>query len=76
MRSEGTYFAVTDVRPLGWHDGETFARALPERAGVVAIPVSAFCSLRGEADAFVRWTFCKRPEVLDEAVSRLRERLA
>ncbi|TIC80219.1 pyridoxal phosphate-dependent aminotransferase [Nocardioides sp. GY 10127] len=67
---EGTYFAVTDVSHLGWPDGETFCRALPERAGVVAIPLQGF----GDSDAsrhLVRWTFCKRPEVLSRAVEQL-----
>ncbi|MCL8023956.1 aminotransferase class I/II-fold pyridoxal phosphate-dependent enzyme [Nocardioides bruguierae] len=69
-RPEGTYFAVTDVAHLGWADGEAFCRALPERAGVVAIPLQGF----GDSDAgthLVRWTFCKRPEVLTQAVERL-----
>ena len=39
---DGTYFVTTDVRPLGWDDGLAFCRALPERAGVVAIPCSVF----------------------------------
>ena len=39
---EGTYFATTDVRRSGWRDGMEFCLALPERAGVVAIPAQAF----------------------------------
>ncbi|CAM5353026.1 hypothetical protein SALBM311S_08742 [Streptomyces alboniger] len=34
----GTYFVTADIRPLGETDGIAFCRALPERAGVVAIP--------------------------------------
>lgn len=68
---EGTYFITSDVRPLGFSDGGEFAWSLPERAGVACIPVGAFCQHRGAADAFVRWTFCKRFEVLDEAIERL-----
>ena len=67
----GTPFAVTDVRPWGYVDGAAAAADLPERAGVAVIPVSAFCTHRGPADAFVRWTFAKRPEVLEEALGRL-----
>lgn len=69
--SQGTYFIVTDVRPLGVATGLEFARALPERASVVAIPVQALCD-SDVGDHWVRWAFCKRPEVLDEAVARLR----
>ncbi len=70
--SQGTYFTVTDVRPLGFGSGLEFARALPERAGVVAIPVEALCA-SDVGDHWVRWAFCKRPEVLDLAIERLRE---
>lgn len=68
---QGTYFIVTDVSPLGYSDGADFAWSLPERAGVAVIPVSNFCENRGEADKYVRWTFCKKFDVLDEAIARL-----
>ncbi|HWU23336.1 MAG TPA: pyridoxal phosphate-dependent aminotransferase [Nocardioides sp.] len=67
---EGTYFATTDVRDLGWTSGHEFCLALPERAGVVAIPMQVFYDTDA-GDTLVRWAFCKRPEVLDEAVRRL-----
>ena len=73
---KGTYFVVTDVSPLGSSDGAKFAWSLPERAGVAVIPVSAFCAHRGEADRFVRWTFCKKFDVLDEAIERLHAEFA
>lgn len=69
---QGTYFIVSDVRPLGAPDGGAFAWALPERAGVACIPVGVFCAHSGPAHAYVRWVFCKRLEVLDEAIARLR----
>ncbi len=69
---EGTYFATSDVRDLGWDDGLAFCLALPERAGVVAIPVQAFYDdPRGDGRHLVRWAFCKKRDVLAEAVSRL-----
>jgi N-succinyldiaminopimelate aminotransferase len=71
---EGTYFATTDISALGWPDGDTFCRALPERAGVVAIPAQVFYDDRtaaGPGGQLVRWAFCKRPEVIEEAVARL-----
>ena len=69
--SEGTYFLLTDVRPLGFDTGEQFCADLPTRAGVVAIPVSPLCDDPHVGRAWVRWAFCKRPEVLQEAAERL-----
>ena len=44
---------------------------LGERAGVVAIPTSAFYDDAEAGRTLVRFAFCKRPEVLAEAVRRL-----
>jgi len=70
--SEGTYFLLTDVRPLGYASGERFCAELPDRAGVVAIPVAPFCAHPEVGQAWVRWAFCKSPAVLEEALGRLR----
>ena len=67
----GTYFVVTDVRPLGFADGAEFCWSLPERAGVAAVPVSVFCADPELGRTLVRFAFCKRDEVLTAAVSRL-----
>ncbi|WP_251094296.1 pyridoxal phosphate-dependent aminotransferase [Streptomyces sp. Caat 7-52] len=72
FRPAGTYFVTTDIRPLGEKDGFAFCRALPERAGVVAIPNAVFYDDREAGAPFVRFAFCKREEVLREAVERLR----
>ncbi len=67
---EGTYFALTDVRDLGWEDGLSFCLALPERAGVVAIPTQGF----HDTDAgrhLVRWAFCKGASVIEDGLRRL-----
>ena len=69
-RPEGTYFAVTDISSLGWKDGMEFCLALPERAGVVAIPTQPFHD-SDAGDQVVRWTFCKEAAVLEEALARL-----
>lgn len=69
---QGTYFVVADVGPLGFHDAQAFCRDLPGRAGVAAIPVSAFCGDPGPFERLVRFAFCKRDETIDEAVRRLR----
>ncbi|MGA8988298.1 pyridoxal phosphate-dependent aminotransferase [Aeromicrobium sp.] len=67
----GTYFATTDIRPLGFEDGVDFCRMLPERVGVVAIPHQVFYDHVEVGRPLVRWAFCKRPEVLMEALDRL-----
>jgi N-succinyldiaminopimelate aminotransferase len=69
---EGTYFATTDVRPMGYADGWAFCRDLPQRAGVVAIPHEVFHDDPEAGRPFVRWAFCKQPDVLEEALTRLR----
>ncbi len=67
----GTYFVTTDVRPLGYSDGVAFCRELPHKAGVVGIPLGVFYSSPDAGRSLVRWAFCKRTEVLDEALARL-----
>lgn len=71
LPSEGTYFLTTDVRPLGYADGLEFCRDIPGRAGVVAIPHQALCDDPQVGAPYVRWAFCKRPSVLQEALERL-----
>ncbi|WP_280425343.1 pyridoxal phosphate-dependent aminotransferase [Nocardia carnea] len=70
--SAGSYFVCADIRPLGADDDIRFCRELPERLGVAAVPVSVFTDDPGSWRHLVRFTFCKRPETLDEAVRRLR----
>jgi len=77
MRTQGTYFITADIRPLGLSgaeaaDGEAFCRMLPHRAGVVAIPSQVFYDHREQGAPYVRFAFCKRPEVLTEAAARLK----
>ena len=69
---QGTYFVTTDIRPLGADDGIAFCRSLPERCGVVAVPSVVFYDDKAAGAPLVRWACCKRPEVLDEAVARLK----
>ena len=68
---QGTYFITTDIRSLGEADGMAFCRALPERVGVVAIPAVVLYDDVVEGAPLVRFAFCKRREVLDEAIARL-----
>lgn len=67
----GTYFVVADASPLGATDALSFCRELPGRAGVVGVPVSVFHDDVDAARTLVRFAFCKRDEVLHEAVDRL-----
>ena len=70
-RPAGTYFVMADIRPLGFDDDLEFCRALPERAGVAAIPPSSFYVHREAGRHLVRFAFCKTDAVLDEAIRRL-----
>ncbi|HEX2175142.1 MAG TPA: pyridoxal phosphate-dependent aminotransferase [Nocardioidaceae bacterium] len=72
---QGTYFVTTDIRPLGFDDGVEFCRSLPQRCGVVAIPHEVFYDDKEAGRPLVRWAFCKRDEVLEEAIARLRRGL-
>ena len=70
--THGTYFVTVDIRPVQPDgDGMAFCRALPGRCGVVAIPNEVFYANRHEGRHLVRFAFCKRAEVLDEAAERL-----
>ncbi|MEP7021828.1 MAG: pyridoxal phosphate-dependent aminotransferase [Pseudonocardiales bacterium] len=68
MPPDATYFATVDVHA----NAVDFCRELPRRAGVVAIPSSVFYD-SSAGESFVRFAFCKRPSVLDEALRRLKE---
>jgi N-succinyldiaminopimelate aminotransferase len=68
---DGTYFVTTDITPLGETDGVEFCLGLPDKARVVAIPTAIFYDDKAEGRTKVRFAFCKRPEVLDEALKRL-----
>ncbi|ALG15676.1 pyridoxal phosphate-dependent aminotransferase [Kibdelosporangium phytohabitans] len=69
--SQGTYFVCADVRPLGFTDGFQLCRELPERIGVAGVPVQVFTDTPEHWKHVVRFAFCKKDEVLDEAVARL-----
>jgi N-succinyldiaminopimelate aminotransferase len=71
--SAGTYFVCVDVRPLGFTDGAELCWQLPERIGVAAVPVQVFTDNPDRWRHIVRFAFCKKDEVLDEAIKRLHE---
>jgi len=74
--SEGTYFVTTDVRPLGYDDGATFCRDTAHRAKVIAIPHQLLCDDSTVGLPYVRWAFCKKPAVLEQALDQLSTGLA
>jgi N-succinyldiaminopimelate aminotransferase len=67
LRPAGTYFANVDSHD----DGTAFCRELVERAGVVAIPTRVFYDDEEAGRSLVRFAFCKREAVIDEAARRL-----
>jgi N-succinyldiaminopimelate aminotransferase len=71
FRPAGTYFVTTDITPLGERDGHAFCLALPQRAGVVAVPTVVFYDDKDVGRPLVRFAFCKRDAVIDEAAARL-----
>jgi N-succinyldiaminopimelate aminotransferase len=68
---DGTYFITTDIAALGERDAVEFCLGLPERAGVVAIPSAVFYDDKQAGKTQVRFAFCKREEVLQDALARL-----
>jgi N-succinyldiaminopimelate aminotransferase len=73
LPTHGSYFITTDFAPLGFpSDDVAFCRHITEQAGVTAIPVTAFYDAPDPPRHYARFAFCKRDDVLDEAVARLR----
>ena len=73
-RPAATYFATTDIALVApGLSAEEYCMALPERCGVVAIPSSVFYDPGDPSGGrtLVRWAFCKREEVLRDALARL-----
>ncbi len=70
---QGGYFVTADTSAIGITDAIAFARRLPELAGVAAIPVPVFCHPDGavRTRSLLRFAFCKKFDVLEEAASRL-----
>jgi aspartate/methionine/tyrosine aminotransferase len=77
LPAHGSYFITTDFTPLRFNGVDVaFCRYITEHAGVTAIPVSAFYDTSDAPRHYARFAFCKRPEVLDEALGRLRRHFA
>lgn len=73
---QGSYFVMADITPLAnGLDDMVFSRLLTEQAGVTTIPASAFYDAQSGTPPrnLIRFAFCKREEVLIEAVARLEQ---
>ncbi len=72
-KPEGGYFLIADAAPLGYNDADELCRLLPELAGVVAVPVTAFVhpERRSEYGSLLRFAFCKKFELLERAADQL-----
>lgn len=73
LSCEGAYFLTVDIRTVERDDDLEFCREITEHAKVAAVPISAFYH-PSQVDAprnYVRFCFCKRPEILKEASTRL-----
>ena len=73
-RPAATYFATTDIAAVApGLSAQEFCLALPGRCGVVAVPSSVFYDPADPSagSTLVRWAFCKRDDVLHDALARL-----
>ncbi len=71
LRPQATYFATADVSAFGYRDGWSFCRHLATDAKVAAIPTEVFYDDKEAGRHLVRFAFCKRAEVIEEALARL-----
>ncbi len=71
LASQGTIFVTADFAAFGFKgDDVAFCHDMTVKAGVTAIPVSAFYEGQGP-DHFVRFAFCKKESYLEAALERL-----
>lgn len=76
LHTQGTYFLTADLRPYAAAKNMPdtsidFCLALPEKAGVVAVPSEVFYATREAGRSLIRFAFCKQDDVLDDAIRRL-----
>ncbi|HEX9266051.1 MAG TPA: aminotransferase class I/II-fold pyridoxal phosphate-dependent enzyme, partial [Candidatus Limnocylindria bacterium] len=68
---QGAYYVLCYIRPFGFSDDVAFANWLVREVGVAGVPGSSFFSRRELGRNLIRFTFCKTPDVLEEAGARL-----
>lgn len=75
LPADGSYFIVADIsRHAAGRDDVAFCRDLVTEGGVAAIPVSAFYDPDGPEPPrnLIRFAFCKKEDVLREALTRMK----
>ncbi|HEV8064735.1 MAG TPA: aminotransferase class I/II-fold pyridoxal phosphate-dependent enzyme [Acidimicrobiales bacterium] len=70
-RPAATYFATVDIRQFGAEDGWAFCRSLVPDVGVAAVPTEVFFDDKAAGKPLIRFAFCKRLDVIDDALERL-----
>lgn len=75
IRPKGTYFLVADINGFKHNDAIEVARMMPQEVGVAAIPMSVFVHPQNASSyqGLLRFAFCKKPEVLTDAVEKLQQ---
>ncbi len=73
--SQAGYFVLSDFGLLRAETSHEAALALAHTAGVVTIPVEPFYADPARAPKLIRWSFARQPDVLSEALRRLRTAL-
>ena len=72
---EGTYFLTASIRGLTNESDRAFCERVVREAGVALIPLSVFFT-EGKPDHLVRFAFCKKRAVIEEALARLEKHFA
>jgi aspartate/methionine/tyrosine aminotransferase len=70
LACEGSYFLTADIGGLTNEGDVAFCERLVREAGVALIPLSVFFA-DGKPASLVRFAFCKKRTVIEEAVARL-----
>jgi aspartate/methionine/tyrosine aminotransferase len=71
LACQGSYFLTADISGLTNESDRTFCERLVAEAGVALIPLSVFFA-GGKPDNLVRFAFCKKRAVIEDALVRLR----
>jgi aspartate/methionine/tyrosine aminotransferase len=71
FRPRGAYYVMTDISAFGYKDDVSFAKYLVQKIGVATVPGSSFYRDPRDGARQVRFAFCKKPQTLDDAASRL-----
>jgi aspartate/methionine/tyrosine aminotransferase len=70
LACEGSYFLTADISSLTNESDRVFCERLVREAGVALIPLSVFFA-DNTPDNLVRFAFCKKRQVIEDAMARL-----